>query len=550
MDQKAALISVPKIAIEGPVPGLFADILRERIALRCTRPPRTACAIRLAMDESVQPEGFIIEEKSGFLSLKGTNCATLLAGMGHFLRTSHYTGGAFSPSTWRGTSRAQKAIRGIYFATHFHNYFHDAPLAEVNRYVEDLALWGFNSLQVWYDMHHYSGIDDPAAQAMLERLRNILKAAKRLGLKTGIGVLGNEAYNTSPRELRADPNTTRAHYRVELCPNKPGAIEQTLKWFDEEFRAFASIAPDHLWVWPYDQGGCACEECRPWGANGFLHIGRTVGELFKRHFPNGKVILSTWLFDYGKPQGEWEGLAARIEEERTWIDYILAGCHGMEFPEYLLKHGSPGGIPLLDFPEISMYGMTPWGGFGANPLPRRLQALWDNEGARVSGGFPYSEGIFEDFNKAIMAQFYWGNRPASETAREYVMYEYGVENADAILQAIAIYEANHDRYWENGDYNPPYTKCIMPEDTGSVKALDLMQKTDAALPTWARTQWRWRVMCLRALIDVDLFRSKGVPTDACEPWFEELDRIYHAQNGEFVVKPPSHKARRVTVSAF
>ena len=66
----------------------------------------------------------------------------------------------------RGTTRADsrpahgaarpaaEAVRGIYFATHFHNFYHDAPLEEVQRYVEDLGLWGFNVLAVWYDMRH------------------------------------------------------------------------------------------------------------------------------------------------------------------------------------------------------------------------------------------------------------------------------------------------------------------------------------------------------------------------------------------------------------
>ncbi len=542
MNVNARLPSELDITAGPGLPDCLPSILRERIGVRCG-PGAGIPGIRLALDPGIGPEGFVIEDARGGIVVRGTTSAAVLAGMGHFLRTSRYEGGAFTPSSWRGVSHALKPLRGIYFATHFHNFSHDAPIADVNRYVEDLALWGFNALHVWFDMHHYTGIDDPAAQAMLERLRRILAAAKRIGLQAGIGVLANEAYATSPAELRADPNTTRAHYGVELCPSKPGAIELTLKWFEEEFRALAPVSPDYLWVWPYDQGGCACESCRPWGANGYLRIGRAVAGLFKRHFPRGKVILSTWLFDYGRPQGEWEGLAARIGEERAWIDYILAGCHDLLFPEHILKHGVPGGLPLLNFPEISMRGMVPWGGFGANPQPAGLQSLWDREGALVAGGFPYSEGIFEDFNKAIMGQFYWSGRPAAETARAYVEYEFGREAAAAILEAIAIFEANHVRTWENGDYTLPYTTCIMPEDRGSRRAVELVRQAEAAMPAWARAQWRWRIMHLRALIDAELFRSGGQLTDACEPWFDELTRIYHVQNGDFVVRPPGAKRR-------
>ena len=64
----------------------------------------------------------------------------------------------------------------------------------------------------------------------------------------------------------------------------------------------------------------------------------------------------------------------------------------------------PGGLPLLNFPDISMYGQNPWGGYGANPHPGRLQQRWDETKKKLSGGFPYSEGIYEDINKVICAQ--------------------------------------------------------------------------------------------------------------------------------------------------
>ena len=29
-----------------------------------------------------------------------------------------------------------------------------------------------------------------------------------------------------------------------------------LTWAKERLEAFADIAPDYLWIWPYDTGGC------------------------------------------------------------------------------------------------------------------------------------------------------------------------------------------------------------------------------------------------------------------------------------------------------
>ena len=120
------------------------------------------------------------------------------------------------------------------------------------------------------------------------------------------------------------------------------------------------------------------------------------------------------------------GPSRAFAQRPKWVDYVLAADYGDHFPAYPLRYGVPGGLPMVGFPEISMHKASPWGGYGANPLPQHLQALWDQAGHALSGGFPYSEGIFEDLNKAICAQFYWDpDKPAWDTVREYVTYEYG-----------------------------------------------------------------------------------------------------------------------------
>ena len=106
----------------------------------------------------------------------------------------------------------------------------------------------------------------------------------------------------------------------------------------------------------------------------------------------------------------------------------------------------PGGLPLLNFPEISMWGQSPWGGYGANPLPARLQRLWNQTQRKLSGGTPYSEGIYEDINKAICSQFYWDpERPAVETVREYAAFEYSPDVADDVVKVVEAFEKNHLR---------------------------------------------------------------------------------------------------------
>ncbi len=539
-----------RIETEGNgIPAVLPSMLGVRISERCPVEVNTGgtpdLVIALTYDSRIGNEGFRIEDAGpGHIRIAGDGNLGLLAGIGRFLRESRYGQDGFEPGAWRGTSIPEKPVRGIYFASHFYNYYQEAPLAEVERYVEDLGLWGFNTLHVWFDMHHFKGIQDPAAQSMLARLRVLHSAARRIGMRIGLCVLGNEAYADSPPELRAEINELWA-FGVELCPAKPGAADLMLKWFDEEFQAFADLKLDSLSIGPYDQGGCTCEKCRPWGGNGFLDMARKIAQVFRNHSPHGKVILVTWLFDHEhhRFKGDWAGLAQRLAGDSSWADYILAGTHDQRLPAYLQSNPVPGGLPLVGFPEISMRGMCPWGGFGANPMPRHLAQLWAEWGGRVEGGFPYSEGLYEDMNKAIMAQLYWRGQAPEETLRQYIAYEFGPPVEEDVLKAIHILEANQHRVWEGGDFKFPHTRLILPPDSGAAAAKALLQGVDTALPESARRGWRWQVLLLRALIDDELFRNNGVVTPACEPYFEELTRLYHAEKAEFLVHPPVSRVR-------
>ncbi|MBS3762592.1 MAG: hypothetical protein KGZ25_04710, partial [Planctomycetes bacterium] len=416
--------------------------LAQRCNLRAERVQKEQAQLSLELRPELGSETFkIADENGGSVVVAGGDPKGLLYGTGKLMRTSLMRPRSFVPGEWRGESGPDRPVRGMYFATHFHNFYHCAPIKKIQKYVEELALWGINALQVWFDMHHFHGIEDPAAQQMIERLRAILEAGKSVGMDVGLCLLANEAFADSPEELRADPNTGTAHYRVELCPNKTGAKELMLKWFDQEFEAFQGIGIDQIWLWPYDQGGCACEKCAPWGANGFLEMSEAIAELARDRWPELTVILSTWLFDLGNRDGEWEGLTEAFDTRPEWLDYILADGHE-HFPDYPLEQGVPGDLPLLNFPEISMFQMFPWGGFGANPQPSRFQGLWNRVGGDIAGGFPYSEGIFEDINKAIFAHLYWDeDSSAEEAVREYATWEFGRDHVEDVVQAIEIFES-------------------------------------------------------------------------------------------------------------
>lgn len=513
---------------------IFEREVRKRCDVEILSSGKCDLLVELEIDRKIGKDGYRIEEENNTIKISGGNEVGVLYGIGKFLRDSYYNNKRFFPSTWRGISIPEKEVRGIYFATHFHNFYHEAPLEKIKEYIEELALWGYNTVIVWFDMHHFNGINDTEAKKMIVRLREILITAKNIGLRVGLGTLANESYANSPKELRADqtfPGTKhlRGGFGVELCPSKPGAKELMLKWFEEEFESFSDIGIDYVWAWPYDQGGCCCEKCSPWGANGFLIMAKEISNLARKYFPNSKFILSTWLFD----NNEWEGLKKAFLKRPSWVNYILADSHS-DFPEYPLKNGVPGNLPLLNFPEISMWGMAPWGGFGANPFPKRLQKLWEQVKDIISGGFAYSEGIFEDINKIIVSQFYWNDKNSLETIKEYVKFYFSLEAVKDVSEVIEILERNHNFFFLKK------VPCEVPKkmiDDGE-KAYFIMKSVDSKLEEWAKNSWRWRIIFLRTFIDNERLKNKGEITKKCNEAFEELTKLYYAENAQSCVAPP------------
>ena len=549
--QPVAVTSVRLVlpAQAGPVVENAGKVFARQVQQRCGAKVVTAgealLTVEFALEKGIGAEGYRIENRQvGGVRIAGNDERGLVAGVGKFLRTSRYDKGGFTPGTWRGRSVPIREVRGIYFATHFDNFYHDAPVEEIERYVEDLALWGFNGLVVWYDMHHFDGADDPQAVEFRKRLHAVMVAAKRIGMDVSLGVAGNEAYANSPSELRASPSACRGCcFPCYVCPSKPEGMKYILKVFGEEFDWAADLQPRFVWIWPYDSGSCGCAECTPWGSKGLMKCLTEVGNLARKKMPGTKIVLSTWMID----QGEWRGIKEQLARTKGLADEILfepAFGKGID-PQEL-------GLPIFGFPEISMHETFPWGGFGATPLTARSQGQWNAAKGISSGGFPYSEGIYEDLTKAVYSQFYWNDQLAAETVKEYIAFEFSPDVVGDIAGVVKTLEQNHHWRWWPGELegvklgmNWFPSKGAKPQaDPGAEEAYATMRRIDGLLTSQAKKAWRWRQLYLRALLDAELKTNGGKPNERCTEAFAELIKIYHAENADPAVRPPLPKDLR------
>jgi hypothetical protein len=524
-------ITIPRNA--GLITKHAREVMAHQITTRCdARIIKTKSAqftIDLLTESTPVPESFrIVEVGPAHLQIIGSDENGLLYGIGKFLRSSRFDQGSFTPGIWRGSSAPSGKVRGMYFASHFGNFYEAAPIAEVQQYVDELALWGVNFLVVHFPLFQFTGFDDPAARQSIARLKQILLVAKSNGMKVGLLQVANGGFNSTPKELLnvAVPDSLhrRGDFGVNLNPANPKAHELLVQNWIQLLDQFKDPGLDAIVHWPYDEGGCGCAECWPWGARGFPKLSRELSIIARDKYPGIQVVLSTWVFDT-PPAGEWEGLTNFLQHDKSWLNYIMADAHE-GFPRYPLSKGVPGSLPLLNFPEISMWGQDPWGGYGANSLPNRFQRLWNETENKLSGGFPYSEGIYEDINKVICSQLYWdGKRTTTDILREYIAYEFSPLVVEPVANAIDIFESNHFR--EN--INP-----------SAIDALHLVENAEKKLTPQVRKSWRWRIIYLRAIIDKELYKTKGkLEGETLRNAFNELTAIYHAEHGHSMpIHPP------------
>jgi hypothetical protein len=137
--------------------------------------------VTLAIDTMLGPEGYSITDTGGNhdqavvgLTVSGGDARGVLFGCGKLLRTSQYDGTDseikasavsgtiaagqsdrgvatwFVPGAWRGSDKPQLpgSFRAAYFATHYQNFYESSPLDKMQEYMEDIALWGVNTLIV------------------------------------------------------------------------------------------------------------------------------------------------------------------------------------------------------------------------------------------------------------------------------------------------------------------------------------------------------------------------------------------------------------------
>ena len=505
------------------------DAILTNIAQRFEKRLKVPVDVTLKIDDRLgEYDGAI---KDGVIS--AGSYGQLLDTAGRFLR---------NPAIENETFHSFKEMSGMYFATHNKNFMDDAPIDAVCEYIDDLAFWGMNVFNLWFDLHDYRSMDEGKEQ--VNRLKKMIAHANSIGVKVVMTSLGNEAFKDSPEHLRADwtgghdgyTKDLCDHYHVEICPSKPGGMEQIKQYRREMLEAFKDVTIDYLATGAYDEGGCTCSACAPWGGNGYLRCCEEMISLYKEYFPNIEVIIGLWgVSRFRNDDDEFIEIQKAFDEGRLsackYFNYEL-----MDDSDYPFKTGLP--RPLLGFPEISMRCAWPWGGYGANPMPKFLDEMWQNASPYTAGGYPYSEGIYEDINKVIMLRKYRDNQKAEDTIREYLTYEFGITGAmlDKAAKAVMDMEETLERGLDRPNHRYP---IYHPEKAEAIE--QAMQEVSDSLPESVRESVKWQVLYLRAKIDGELVRNDCRRNDKVKTYFKKLIRVSQIEDGHECIMPDAEE---------
>jgi len=490
--------------------------LRERGVSRTTVPKRATTRVRVTLDTSMPKDDtfrIVADHPHGIaeVALSSATGPGLYAAAGAWLRSG------MAPLNVR--SKPSMEARGIYFATHFNVCYLFWSVDQWRRYLEDLASWGMNLIWLQYDWRDYHPPwrrghkrTFPEEARRWRLLTDVLRTAGDLGIKTGLSMTINEGFRGQADDrIRAKPmpRFTGDVAFTELCPSTSRGRKTLL---DSHRRFFEMIPPiEHLLYWPLDPGGCGCEACTPWVGKTYLNLCRESARIVKKVHKGVRVYISD---TYAEPKDHAMLIEALRGRGMGWLDGVVDAWDRWSdpFPCYSsdkarrqlasMARRVPKSYRFGVFPDLSMTfsrrpngrDATDWGLTGANPHPARFGEII-RAAPRASFTVAYSEGVFEDVNKAALLRSAWDPDVTAEMiCREYATLYFPSAGPAEFAELMRLLEANA-AHWPSR------------EDADRMKTLS--GNIRRRLAPKEKGAWRWRVIEERIVIDRAIASALG-----------------------------------------
>jgi hypothetical protein len=426
-----------------------------------------------------------VEDGRTVVWIVATDQRGALFGVGHLLRTLSWRRGAAALSGDLDVTTAPRyPIRGHQLGYRHHSNTYDGwTEAQYDQYVRELVLFGANAIEnIPFQDTRVSPLMPISRDAMNRRLSAVCK-------KYGV-----QYWLWAPADFDLGDAQKRAEALASL---------------DALFADLPRL--DAIFLPGGDPGDNAAALVVPYLAD-------IASRLKKRH-PAAQVWLSLQNFD----KDEIDFLFTWIDRDRPdWLGGLVAGPGSHPIPE--TRQRLDRRYQLRDYPDIthtvrSQYPVPWWdpafnftlGREPVNPRPVFYAKVHDLLAPYTDGFISYSDGVNDDFNKAVWTRKGWDPEAGvRDIALDYARLFFGGDVAERAADGILALERN----WEG----PLATN-------GAVDAsLALWREVEAAAPM-LETNWRWQMHLMRAYYDA-YTRHRLIHESRLES--EALDRLASA----------------------
>jgi hypothetical protein len=376
--------------------------------------------------------------------------------------------------------------RTLYAPGHFGNSYEVMGETEMRDYLTEAVHWGFNRYGDWFNTidcadpfvdPHYN-----LAGALWDRKKINFRTAQSLGLKCDLIITPNHVYLDQCRPELVAVKAKRIFGQL-ICPSKPEARKIILHNYENLFADLAKsdVRLSGLCSCPYDYGGCACDKCQPWIIT-FAQLTREIHAIAERHHPGIKMHLVGWWWSEGEHRqfADWADRQAPgwARSIALHIPYGKTDVSNVPLPRGCERHA----FVHIGYAEQA-HPRDIYGHLGPVIASDRLEktvAALKTHGC--TGVMAYSEGVFDDINKALLAGLASGK----------------YKSGDQILHAYAkrYFNADERAAQQWADWLKLWGRPFEVDADKAGKAFKQLWENTNDRP-WRLSQWRFKIELLR-----------------------------------------------------
>ena len=435
-----------------------ARIAVERIAEIASRAGNPERVLHLKFVRGAT-EGFVLTVDSEAAIVSASIPREFVAGVGKLLELLRAapSGGDMPTGRWEDNPRFP--IRFHYMPAHFGNSFEVAWPGEMQRYMEDMALWGTSGYGDWFDPNDMPDPYNPhvycsSSMTLWQRKKDFMRRANTLGLDTMLGIAHNVGFLDQMRPEWVGVRSLK--HRVQgqvLCPSIPAARAICLRNHENLFMDLveSGVRLNKLAYGAYDDGGCACDRCQPYFPT-FLKMVAEIHEIARRYFPGIKADLCGWWVAEEEVRQLKAFIAGPAKEWFNTFQFSVA-YEAWATPE---SSSALAGLPLSVFFHIgySNDNRDVYLTNGIHSAPKRIRSVIQGFAGAGSQGFhTYNESFGDHYNQFLCTRL--GRHPDAdihELTLDYVRQMYSLLGKDAedmmaVLMEMEMLESEKSSGW-------------------------------------------------------------------------------------------------------